>query len=430
MTSTPRPQHHHPIREAHAHLPSFGRALAMTDLSAATSAQACLELIRTAESTSQGWILAHGARMESWSPARWPTRTELDAAFGNRPCAIMSFDHHAVVANTAAMRAAGFDDASPDPPGGVIVREHAGEPTGLLLETAALKVWNAAPEPDPSQRRLHVLAALDALRTHGFVEVHDLLSPPWLGPLLAELHDQDRLPLRVGLFAPFDRIDAAVHESKAWQRPTLSLLGAKLFSDGTLNSRTAWMLEPYQQPMDGMPRGKPLLTVDAMFAAMRHVASLGVGLAIHAIGDGAVRAVLDARRLSRDAGANAPLRIEHCELIDERDIPRFAALDVVASVQPCHLLTDIEVLTRQLPHRLDRVLPFRDLIAAGLEPGRSLIFGSDVPIVRPHPNDSIHAAIARRSEGMPPDHAIAMAQALTEPEAWACFAATSNAPGL
>jgi predicted amidohydrolase YtcJ len=108
-------------------------------------------------------------------------------------------------------------------------------------------------------------------------------------------------------------------------------------------------------------------------------------------------------------------------LIDETDVPRFTRLGVIASVQPCHLLYDIEALHRGLPHRLDRVLPLRELIDAGLEPGRGLIFGSDVPIVRADPKDSIRAATHRRSEAHTPEQAVGLGQRLTEAQAWDCF---------
>jgi predicted amidohydrolase YtcJ len=165
-------------------------------------------------------------------------------------------------------------------------------------------------------------------------------------------------------------------------------------------------------------------------AALESTSSLGLTLAVHAIGDAAVRTCLDAfesapssRSLPAVAGRSvAPsLRIEHAELIDAADVPRFARLGVVCSVQPCHLLYDIEALTRGLPHRLNRVLPLRDLIDSGCGPGALLWFGSDVPIVRPHPDDSIRAAVHRRREGM--KQAIAPQQAISENEAWAAFAA-------
>ena len=116
------------------------------------------------------------------------------------------------------------------------------------------------------------------------------------------------------------------------------------------------------------------------------------------------------------------LRIEHAELVDEADVGRFAALGVVASVQPCHLLADIEALRRLLPHRLGRVLPLRELAAAGCRPGDLMWFGSDTPIVRPDAEDSIQAAVHRRRVGMGEGEAIAIEQAIAEPEAWDAFA--------
>jgi predicted amidohydrolase YtcJ len=150
-------------------------------------------------------------------------------------------------------------------------------------------------------------------------------------------------------------------------------------------------------------------------------------MAAHAIGDGAVRACLDAEQRVRDGSGrrNTQFRIEHAEVIDEADVPRFASLGVAASVQPCHLLYDIEVLTRSLPDRLSRVLPLWEMIASGLVPGRDLMFGSDTPIVRPDPIDSIAASVLRaRTIGSPgggPTAPIAPEQALSAAEAWACF---------
>jgi predicted amidohydrolase YtcJ len=173
------------------------------------------------------------------------------------------------------------------------------------------------------------------------------------------------------------------------------------------------------------------MTVDQIAAALATCRGLDVGMAAHAIGDGAVRACLDAEQSLRGkTGGLAPghtrFRIEHAEVVDEADVPRFSAMGVAASVQPCHLLYDIEALTRSLPDRLSRVLPLREMIASGLVPGRDLLFGSDTPIVRPEPGDSIAAALHRARTGVtpggPPTAPIAVNQALSEAEAWACFA--------
>jgi predicted amidohydrolase YtcJ len=398
----------------------------MLKLDACTSAAQCLDLLaQDAARASGGWVLAVGARVESWTDRRWPTRAELDRVCP-RPCCVMSFDHHAVAANTAAMRAGGLSETAPDPPGGVICRDQHAQPTGLLLESAAYQVWHAAPEPTPAERREHVLAALNDLSRHGFLEVHDLLSPSWLGPMLAELEATGQLSAAVRLYAPLAEIHAQHEASKQWGSPRIRLAGAKMFADGTLNSKTAWMLHPYADPLPGLPTGKVMSMPDQIAAAREHTLNLGLGLAVHAIGDAAVRAVLDVENQIQSRGcrpsAECELRIEHCELIDRADVPRFADLGVIASVQPCHLLADIEVLRRQLPHRLDRVLPLRDLIDAGCVAGRSLIFGSDTPIVRPDPQDNIQAAVHRRRAGADKSESIAPDQMITEKAAWACFA--------
>lgn len=425
MTSTPSTLAR--LREAHAHLAWHGRSLGMLQLGECTTVQECLERVRAETKrlekiASTEWLMGVGVRVESWSDARWPTIAELDAATGGsgaRAAWLMSFDHHGLVANSAALAAAGFVDACKDPQGGVLVRDpHTGRLTGVCLEAAAGLVRAAAPEADARERAGHVRAALANLEGLGFVEVHDLLSPPWLGPILAKLHDDGTLRHEAGLFVPIDELARAISDAKVWTRPGVKLLGGKIFVDGTLNSRTAWMLHDFADGHAGMKRGKALMTPSDIAAALEKCWSTSHALAAHAIGDGAVRACLDAAEMVRAGGGRGQFRVEHCELIDARDVPRFAELEVTASVQPCHLLADIEALERGVPDRLDRVFPLRDLIDSGLVPGRTLLFGSDVPIVRADPADSIQAATRRGRAG---GSVIAAPQAISEQEAWACF---------
>ena len=435
MTPTP----HTNLVEAHAHILAHGRSLTMASLRDCTSVADALNIIRAeasrlsaADESPHAWVLAAGARIASWRETRWPTRAELDQAAGARPVCLMSFDHHAVCANARAILAAGLADDAPNPEGGVIARDATGTPTGELLEAAAYLVWHAAPAPGPSLIRQHALAALHDFARLGFSEVHDMLAQPELGPLLASLDRAGDLPIIARLYAPWRDIASFARQAPAWTTPRVSLAGGKVFADGTLNSRTAWMLAPYAHPLPDFPTGRPVHTHAELRQAIIACRDSNLGLAAHAIGDGAVRAMLDAFE-AINPPANLERRIEHCELIDDADVPRFAKLNVTASVQPCHLLYDMEVLTRELPHRLDRVLPLRDLLDAGLTPGHTLRFGSDAPIVRPNPHDSIEAAVHRR----PTSHArdersesrdrwppIAPAQALTESEAWACFRST------
>jgi hypothetical protein len=334
----------------------------------------------------------------------------------------MSFDHHAVFANSAALSRAGIHRGTPDPAGGIIERNPQGEPTGLLLEAAAFSTWSLAPEPPAEARADQISRALAHLSDLGFVEVHDLFAPPWLGPLLAELERDRPRAMRIGLFVPLDEVESAARGRAAWETEELRLLGGKIFTDGTLNSRTAWMLEPFSDAPPGLEHGKPLMNAARIGDAIRRCGALGLGIAMHAIGDGAVRACLDGMQTAQRSGvqrSGQPVRIEHCELIDEADVPRFAELGAIASVQPCHLLADVEALRTGVANRLHRVMPWRDLLRAGLIPGETILFGSDVPVVRANPGDSIRAAVERRRVG--DGDPIALEQAITESEAWKCF---------
>ncbi len=453
------------LRESHAHIASFGESLTLLDLSACPGLQACLEAIasRAREVSSadprlhrDAWILAFGARVESWPEQRWPTRRELDQAScashsrPGPPCVIMSFDHHSACANTRALSLANLHAGERVEPNGLVVTDSSNHATGVLLEHAAYCAWNAAPEPSHAQRSSQVRTALLALAAMGYIEVHDMLSQPWLGPILRELEHAGELPIeRVWLYPPIDAFDPMPYN---WESSRVRLAGAKLFADGTLNSRTALMLCDYREPLPHYPHGQAMVTPAQIEAALLKVsqssslndhASARGHLAVHAIGDGAVRIVLDAieRVRPRPDSLGITARIEHCELIDAADVRRFASLGVVASVQPCHLLYDIEALARYIPHRRDRVLPLRELIEAGCHAGMQpaserlarrradnpcgeIWFGSDVPIVRADPHDSIAAATGR-------EHTIAAlirppvnpAQSISEPLAWQCFAA-------
>lgn len=445
MPPTPKDARPPRLREAHCHLHAHGQSKAMLPLDDCRSLTECLDALERAARAAppDGWILARGARPESWPEHRWPTPRELQRTSPHTPLAIWCFDHHALCANPRALAIAGVTPATPDPEGGVVERDASGEPTGLMLEAATRLVWSKVPEPTPAQRKANVLLALQDLADKGFIEAHDMLSHDWLGPILAELRrdaGSNGLPCAVHLYPLVQDLDRVASTRSAWESAEVRLAGGKVFTDGTINSRTAWMLQPFADPIPSHPRGTPLMSVEQIAHAIRACTAHGLHLAAHAIGDGAVRACLDAAERvrtekaegRRDEGAKGAaarvdvpgaLRIEHAELIDEADVPRFAKLGVVASLQPCHLLADIEALRRLLPHRLSRVLPLRELIDAGSTPGHLLWFGSDTPIVRPDAEDSIQAALHRRRPDMPVDKAISPEQAITEPEAWGAFLA-------
>jgi len=409
------------LREAHAHIANLGRQMAYADVAGATNAEEALGILaKHAETLGPGeWAIAVGARPEGWAEVGWPALFDLDEAAGGRPAAIWCFDNHTLMASTAALRAAGIDNDTPDPAGGAIGR-HAGLLTGVMYESAALLLWDAVPEPTDAQRRAHLRDGLTHLRSLGFVEVHDMLSHPWTVEHLLALDADGELEdigVRVELYAPVAELDGIVNRFGAGElSPSVTLAGGKIFTDGTLNSRTAHMLEPYADGDKARPYGMALLSAEQIRDAVAQCDGHGLGLASHAIGDAAVRRTLDAIEAVGPTGGGV-FRVEHAELIDGADLPRFAKLGVPASVQPCHLLPDIEVLRRALPHRLERVLPLREL----LDSGAQVWFGSDVPIVRADAGDSVQAATQRRRAGMDESLAIAPGQAISEDEAWRAF---------
>ncbi|HZW05944.1 MAG TPA: amidohydrolase family protein [Phycisphaerales bacterium] len=415
------------MREAHGHLGMLGESLRQPSLQGCASVGECLERLREAASGvgPGGWLLVRGARTEGWAERRWPTLAELDGATRSVPTVVMSFDHHTAVANSAALAGAGLRAGVPVPPNGLVCADGMGTATGVLMEQAAVVAWGAAPEVGFDERVEQVRAGAAHLAGLGFVEVHDLHTPEWMGPALAVLEDRGELPLRVRLYPAFDRIEAEAARAAEYERGgagLVSLAGGKLFADGTLNSQTALVLAPYA---GGRNHGTAMHTHGEIVRAIERCDAVGKHLAVHAIGDGAVRLVLDAFEQARPRTPGG--RIEHCELVDGADVGRFKRLGVVCSVQPCHLLADVEVLKRTLPHALQRVLPLRDLLASGLEPGdaeRGLVFGSDVPIVRADPEDSVRAAVERRRPGMAADEAINASQAISVEQAWRCFACT------
>jgi len=408
------------LRDAHVHIAHHGFELSCLHVSDCVSLDDCLQRIASATPDAHGWIIAVGARVEGWPERRFPTARELEDASAGKPVMVRSFDFHAIAASNSALTLADITKDTPDPAGGAIDRDAAtGEPTGHLLETAAELVDSQHPDPTPEDRLEQVCAALADFAARGIVEVHDMLSWPYLWEALAKLDDAEGLPVRVRLMAPLEEIDRAVGARASFERKgAIELAGVKIFTDGTLNSKTAFMLEPFADPRPDAPRGVALMTEDAIEHAASKADALGLPLVAHAIGDAAVRRLLDI--IERVAPTTPGFRIEHAQFVDDQDVPRFARLNVIASMQPCHLLPDVEAITRLVPHRAHRAFPLRDLhdaaTRAGRDPADLIWLGSDAPVVPPDPQDNLHAAVKRRRSGMAVSDAIAPEQALTREE--------------
>lgn len=401
------------LRDAHLHLAEHGEALGLVNLSGCGSVEECLRLVAEAARAVApgGWVRAKGARIAGWREARYPTAKELDEAADGRCVVVQSFDHHAMAVSTSVLRAVGIGHWALGDTGQFIERDGRGEPTGVLLESACKAVWDAMPGPTPDDKRRHVVIAQSDLARRGFVEVHDMFSTAVLARALLELERVGDLTMRVWLYATPEHLDAVQRVFDEAIAPgvrvsrggMVKLAGLKLFADGTLNSRTAAMLTEYDE---GGGKGHLFFTNDQLAAHITGAADRGYQTAVHAIGDAAVRQVLDAyEQAGRLTIASGPaLRVEHAEFIDADDVGRFAEMNVVASVQPCHLLADIEAIQRFMPHRVERAFPLRELVDSARRAGRDerelVWLGSDAPVVEPEPGDNLRAAVLRgRGDG-------------------------------
>jgi predicted amidohydrolase YtcJ len=339
-----------------------------------------------AVSPVQGWIVGQGWDANGWDRA--PDRAALDAVQPG-PVYLDSLDVHAAWVNSAALAAAGIGRDTPDPFGGRIVRDAAGEPTGVLLERAVELMAPHLPEPPPALLDTALREAQAEAHRLGLTGIHNVEGD---GALAAfeRLATSDALRLRVLFHPPVTSLDALVRRGirsgagSAWLR----IGGVKLFLDGSLGSRTAWMLQPYEGSGD---RGMPITSGEEAARAMGAAAAAGIASTVHAIGDAAVRRALDLMaQLPRVA---IPHRIEHFQCVAEADLDRAAAAGLVVSMQPAHLLTDIPLVERYWGGRGRGAYAFGSLRRRHTP----MVFGSDVPVASIDPREGLFAALERRS---------------------------------
>jgi predicted amidohydrolase YtcJ len=397
------------LTDAHFHL--YGWALARRGLELAGSASLAdvRERVRRAVGAAApgGWILGQGWNQDAWPAPRLPGRADLDDLAPANPVILWRTDLHLAWANSQALQAAGIDAATPDPEAGLIARDGAGQPTGILRELAINLVRRVIPAPTDAETDAALRQAIAAAHRLGLTGVHDMRimggadGPPAFRAL-QRLRAEEALALRVWMMLPGERLGEAIALGlrTGFGDDVLRVGGIKLFADGATGPRTAWMLAPFEDAGSGLPL-TPMAEI-AQLVARAHQA--GISAAVHAIGDRAVRELLDVfsevlPRLAGQAGPLAPHRIEHVQHSHPADLKRLAPLGLVASVQPIHATDDMTMVDRACGERGRWAYAFRDLLDAGTV----LALGSDCPVASPDPLHGIHAAVTRqRPDGTPP----------------------------
>jgi hypothetical protein len=416
------------ITDAHLHLVSAALAAGQPDLTGLDRAglgAAIAEAHRTRleRGDEDGWLLGHGWSLEALG--EHPDASWLDEAAPGRPVALWAHDHHSRWLSARAVQMAGLA-AVADPPAGRIERDAEGRPTGLLYEAAAGLVDAVLSAPAASDVDWALGAYARTLAELGITSVHDpgdMAPDPGLrgGPTLyRELARGGRLPLRITASVREDALDRAIELGFASGRPVEGDEAGryhdgwlKLFADGSLGSRTASMLQAYEAddpagPPPCGPLGLEARSRERLTELAARAAAAGIASQIHAIGDAAVRAVLDALAGVPGVGG-ARHRVEHAQLIHPDDVGRFSRLGVAASVQPSHLLSDAVAVRRAWGPRSEHAFPLADLEWAGA----TLAFGSDAPVEPPDPWRGIAAAVARRGPDWPSDEAFHPGQGLS-----------------
>lgn len=429
------------FHDAHTHL--LGGALAedALDLKDARSDEDLARAVATrlAEQTPGEWVLGRGWDADLFPGGRWPGRAALDRVAPDTPVLLRRRDGHAALANGEALRRAGVDARTPDPPGGRLLRDDRGEPAGILLEDPALELVSTKVPTPTFDAQLRAAARLAArCAALGITSVQD--DPSFdealdASGVYARLHQEGRLPLRVMLWRRLERDPAKLAADERRLRSTgvpaerVAFGQLKGYVDGSLGSRTALLFQPYcDEP--GVGAGVPVLDPETLARRVVDAHRRGHQVGIHAIGDRAAAVALDALEAAAAATSVESVRarrhrLEHAQLVRPDDVARMRRLGAVASVQPIHLASDARIAGPRLgPERCGHAYPWRSLREA-----TGLCFGTDYPVEPLDPLPNLACAVTRASprdaDAPPfvPDEAVSALEALAAygaGSAWSC----------
>jgi len=422
------------LTDAHGHLYGLGLSLDVVNLVATQSFDEVVARVkeRASRASAGEWVIGRGWDQNDWAVKEFPTKDALDAAVPDHPVFLRRVDGHAAVVNTVALRAAGVTAATKDPEGGRVIRNAAGEPTGVFVDAAMDLVEDVIPAPSPAQRKARVLASALAIAANGLTEMHDAGIDGATIIAVRELIDEKRFPIRV--YAMLGDNDALLN---TWFNSgplveyggRLTIRSVKLYADGALGSRGAALLEPYSD--DPGNSGLMLARPEHLADVASRARAKGFQVNTHAIGDRGVRNVIDAYTTA-GVSAGDRYRVEHLQVIAPTDVPRLVARGIIASMQPTHATSDMPWAERRLgPERVKGAYAWRTVLNAG---GR-LALGSDFPVEDVSPFFGIYSAVTRQDhEGNPPggwypDQRLTLAEAIrgfTKDAAYAAFEESSR----
>jgi hypothetical protein len=394
--------------DSHAHMEGLGSVLRLLNLVGTESVERIVDMVRgeTRATRAGEWIQGRGWDQNDWKEQSFPTREPLDSAAPENPVWLKRIDGHAGWANSRALEEAGIDERTADPPGGRIHRDAStGRPTGVLVDKAMNLISKIIPKTSRGTRKADLIRAVDACLAVGLTEVHDAGVDAETIDLYRELIDEGRFPFRV--YAMVEDSIEVIRQTAFGRGPVLAygdgrltVRAVKAYADGALGSRGAALIDDYTDNTGN--RGLLMIGEPALTLLARRCAAEGWQLCTHAIGDRANRVVLDAyaAALATHPDPDHRFRIEHAQVIDPEDIPRFAAMGVIAAMQPTHATSDMPWAPERLGQkRLAGAYAWRRLLAGGA----TIACGSDFPVESHNPVLGIYAAVTRQDlAGNPP----------------------------
>lgn len=430
--------HHKPLYpgfiDAHLHLEGIGIALSNLNVSGKSLDQ-IRDLIREQlpRKPAGQWIRGRGWDQNLWTGKSFPNHYDLDIIAPNCPVYLVRVDGHAVWVNKVVLDLAGITSSTPDPPGGRILRDSRGQPTGVFLDTAMELLASLLPEPSEAEHSAAIQKASQECIAEGITEAHDMGADLSRIDLYKKLAAGGMLPLRV--YVALEGTDQKAVEKYLSTGPEVGLHGGritvraiKLYADGALGSRGAALIEPYTD--DPPNRGLTVTTSDELEFASTRCVEKGFQLCVHAIGDRANTIVLSAFEKTFNSmhvnGLDKRFRVEHAQVLAARDIGRFASIGAIPSMQPVHCTSDMPWAADRLgPTRIKGAYAWKSLINSG----STIASGSDAPVEEPSVIRGFYAAITReRPDGTPPggwnpDERMSRDEALKSFTVWAAYAA-------
>lgn len=410
--------------DAHGHVIDLGFEYVQIQLTGTSSLGEAQERIRAYARLHPGlaWYQGDGWNQVLWKLGRFPLASELDAAVPDHPVVLSRVDGHALWVNTLALRAADITRATPDPVGGRIERDAEGNPSGVLVDMAMDLMDRVVPQPNDAERINALKAALAHMNSVGLTSAGDAGVSARIIGLYRELADRRELTVRMyAMIRDTGEDFLALSRSGpliGYGQDHLTVRSVKLFADGALGSRGAALLAPYSDKPD--QRGLLFMSDAEMAAHIQTALKAGYQVNVHAIGDAANRQVLDGFEAAYKAVGGRELRnrIEHAQVVAPGDFPRFRQLNLIASMQPTHATSDMNMAEERIgPERLKGAYAWRTF----LNQGTRIAGGSDFPVESDNPFYGLHAAVTRTDHEGRPAGGWHPEQAMTLVEAFRAF---------